>query len=78
MSARQRKVPVTVRALVQRINRALASDGKRLRGTRGRGPGVYYVVSGSRVTQSAVNLEALGRKLGVLYAWETLKGGKDA
>ena len=78
MSVRQRKMPVTVRALVQRINRVLASDGKRLRGTRGRGPGVYYVVSSSRVTQSAVNLEALGRKLGVLHEWETLKGGNRA
>ncbi len=71
-------MPVTVRALVQRINRVLASEGKRLRGKRGRSGGAYYLVSGSRVTQSAVNLEALGRKLGVLYKWETLERGEDA
>ena len=78
MSASLRKMPVTVRALVQRINRALASDGKRLRATRGRIAGTYYLVAGGRVTQSAVNLDALGRKLGVLHEWETLEGGKNA
>ncbi len=72
------KIPVTVRALVQRINRTLASDDKRLRATRGRGAATYFIVSGGRVTRSAVDLDALGRKLGVLHEWETLKGGQNA
>jgi len=77
------KVPVSTRALVQRINRALAADGERLKKTRDRGAwgqtawldlGDYYVIDLDRnvVVAHHVNLEGEGRKLGVLAEWEAL------
>jgi hypothetical protein len=70
-------VPVSVRALIQRINRKLAPEGEALRTTRRRwrsNLGDYYLVDLNRnfVTQQRVNLEALGRELGVLSPWEAL------
>lgn len=76
--ATQRKVPVTTRALVQRINRALAKDEEQLRKARtaqtAAAVGDFYVVDLRRnvVAYQHVDLEALGRKLGVLQPYETL------
>jgi hypothetical protein len=72
------KVPVTTRALIQRINRRLAREDEQLRASRGwrleSNVGRYYVLDLTRnvVTRIHVDIEALGRKLTVLRAWERL------
>lgn len=76
--AQQQKVPVTERALVQRINRAVHDDDLMLRKPRSERVritlGTYYLVDWRRnfVTDKDVDLEAYGRELGVLNDWETL------
>ena len=71
-------VPVSRRALIGRINRALAKRGEILKGTPGRivhGKRPLYVVSLKKntVTQEKVNLEALGRELEVINKFERLE-----
>jgi hypothetical protein len=72
------KVPVSKRALVQRINRKLAEDNGVLRAARGfqeqNELGELYVLSIRKnyVTEKHVDLEKLGRKLGVLRDHEIL------
>ena len=71
-------VPITTRALVQRINRALAEDDEVLKAPRGEKAlqelGQYYVLDFNRnaVTRKDVDIEELGRSLGVLKAFEKL------
>jgi hypothetical protein len=66
------KVPVTLRALVQRINRKLAKDGEALRATRGGRDrselGNWYIVDldGTFIATKDVDPEKLGRRLSVL------------
>lgn len=79
------KVPVSERALLQRVNRRLAKDGEQLRTARRFRDGVdshetsklgrYYALDLSRniVTAAHVNLENRARELGVLKAWEALQ-----
>ncbi len=72
------KIPVSWRALTQRVNRALRQEGKLLKGRPGRGPkGRYYLVSLTRnvVLRQDVDPEALGRELGVLAPYEEV--GKE-
>jgi hypothetical protein len=70
------KVPVTMRALIARINRKLAPEGKRLkivRGWKARSDlGDYYILNPNRnwIVGHHVDPEGLGRKLGVLEGWE--------
>ncbi len=75
------RVPVSERALVQRINRTLAKEGRSgevLRKTRpGRWAtelGEYYVVDldANSLLQTGTNVEELGRELGVLKPYEQL------
>ena len=71
-------VPVTARALIQRINRALADNGEILKAPRGAQAlqelGDYYILDTKRncVTRKDVDIEAVGRTLGVLKAYEAL------
>ena len=78
MSSRK-TVPVSLRALIQRINRALKAKGEMLKAAHSPRVadelGQHFVVrlTGKRsnvVTQQHVDVEALGRKLGVLSEWE--------
>ena len=70
------KVPVTKRALVQRINRKLAASGEAIKAARGgrqrRELGDFYRLNVNRNTLVAkdVDPEALARELGVLHPWE--------
>jgi hypothetical protein len=72
-----RQIPVTLSALIARINRALAKDDRTLRKNR-HGPymerfGDYYIVDTQRnfvVFENAGSPEELGRELGVLKPWE--------
>jgi hypothetical protein len=75
------KLPIDQRALIGRINRTLAADGKALRklrhGERARGfkpVGHYYVVDTwtSGIVQTHVDLEVFARELGVLAPHEEL------
>jgi len=69
-------VPVTKRAILQRINRAMAPDFQGVRAVRGdrwrQELGDYYALDFSRnfIIEKHVDLEELGRRLGVLKAWE--------
>lgn len=77
------KVPVTVRAVVQRINRKLAPEGEVLktpRSTRLRQEvGDFYVldVNHNWVTAKDVDPEELGRELEVLRPWEEVRDDED-
>jgi hypothetical protein len=72
-------IPVTMRALLQRINRRLAGKGELLKKTRGAGAreevGDYYVIDVNRnvLMLKHVDPETLGRKLGVLQSWESVE-----
>jgi hypothetical protein len=76
--ATKRGIAVTRRALVQRLNRRLSKQGEVLKGIRGRGarsrPGEYQLIDIERnfLIEDDVNLEKLGRELGVLVAYERL------
>jgi hypothetical protein len=71
-------VKFTKRALYQRINRALRAEGIQLRTCRsGRWQlelGTYYIVDvlSNYVARQHVDLEKLGRELGVIKPWEVL------
>ena len=72
--AKKVKVPITMRALVQRINRALPRS-KRLKIARDDKRellGNYYIVDANfgAVVQMHVDVEALARELGCLERWE--------
>jgi hypothetical protein len=74
-------VPITFRALQQRLNRHLAKSDAILKKARGRYAtqvGAWYVVNGrvNRVEQCHVEPVALARELGVLAAWETVVEGE--
>jgi hypothetical protein len=79
--AKPEKVPVTIRALLQRINRKLAamegSRGRQLRATRGtthrENLGDYYLLTQAGVLTKRVDPEKLGRELEVLKEWERLE-----
>jgi hypothetical protein len=74
MAALERRLNVTRRALVQRINRHLRKRNEALRSTRGANTGEYYRVDISRnvLIEERVALEKLGRELGVLAPYERL------
>ena len=78
MSSRIR-VAVTMRALVQRINRRLYDDDQMLKKTRGQRASVelgpYYILDYRNFTVVAqhVDPEALGRELGALQPYEVVE-----
>jgi len=71
-------VPVTARALVQRINRKLAEHDLVVRKTRGGRAeselGDFYTLNFriNGIVETRVDLEALGREEAVLRDWEHL------
>jgi hypothetical protein len=72
------KLPITERALTLRLRRALQAEGKHLRiatdlKQKKLGLGRYYLVGEKGVIDADVDLEKLGRELGVMQSWETLK-----
>lgn len=78
-----RKVPLTARALLQRINRKLLPDSERIVKTRSRWVstvGDYFRIDLNKnaVVDHDVNLENLGRELGVLRPYEALHGKLSA
>jgi hypothetical protein len=81
---KRKLVPVSERALMARIRRWLARGDERLatcrEGSRGfQELGRYYIVDAKRnfIRHTNVDLEELGRKLGLLMEWEQLNDAKD-
>ena len=76
------KVPVTQRALFQRINRALEKEGQIQKTTRGdkwrSSLGDHYVVDLNRnlIVSTHVDLEELGREIKALAPYESMEGEK--
>ena len=72
------KALVSMRALIRRINRRVGPEGGRLRKTRGTNAacvvGDYFLVDTRRniIIHQRVDIEALGRELGVMAEWEEL------
>ena len=77
------KVPVSLRALQQRINRKLAHGEEVLKKARGASAraqlGDYYVLHwrSNHVRSWHVDPAVWGRELGVLKAWETLSEERE-
>jgi hypothetical protein len=74
------RIPVSRRALYQRIDRQLAKRGQRLKAyrTSRESTGYYFIVDVRRsvvVREQFRGLEALGRKLRVLAPWEEADRG---
>ena len=73
------KVPVTRRALIQRINRALAKEGEALKTTRGdkwrSSLGDYYVVNLNRnfIISTHIDPEVFGREIKALAPYESME-----
>jgi hypothetical protein len=67
-------VPVSRRALLGRIDRALGKRGQHLRVSRHGGETTYFITSENDVVEFDIKLET-GRKLGCLNPWETLVTG---
>ncbi len=81
---RDARVPVSARALLQRINRRLVKDDGMVKATRGNRwrheLGDFYTVDIKRnaIIEKDVDLEALGRKMKALQRYERLvKEGDD-
>jgi hypothetical protein len=76
--SKRQMVPVTTRALVQRINRSLAKQHKVLKKARGAraledlGAWFYLDTNRNVVLRTRVDVEGLGRELGVLDPYEKL------
>ena len=74
--AKSTKVPVSERALIQRINRKLRHDDEMLKVARGgrteQSVGRYYIINFNRnwIVSQNVDPETVGRELGVLAEWE--------
>jgi hypothetical protein len=75
------KAPITERALLQRVNRALADEGKAVSRPRGKpradGPGplgAFFMVDVKKkdVVQRNVDLVKLAKKLGAIKDYEEL------
>ena len=70
----KRTVPVSMRGLMQRINRRLRPDGEQMKrsvGARARAElGRFWIVGESGIVLEDVNPVSFGRKLGVLRPWE--------
>ena len=75
MLARQRTTaPVSMRALIARINRKLADKGEVLKAARSErvasSVGLFFIVRRNAITAQHVDPEKLARELGLLSAWE--------
>jgi hypothetical protein len=71
----ERRIPVSTRAVIARINRKLKPNGEMLKVMRGRARssvGDYCIVNFERnwIANPHVDPEAVGRELGVLEPWE--------
>ncbi len=82
MSKKKMLSPVSARAIQQRINRKLAARGETLKKCPVKSQwfsdlGGYYCVNTNHnhLTSTHIDLEEMGRELGVLAEWETVIDG---
>ena len=80
-SSAPKKVPVSERALLQRLNRSLAEQGQMIRKAHrpdDSDTGAFYCVDIHRnsLEASHIDLEEWARKAGVLRAWEEVADGR--
>lgn len=74
------KVPVSKRALFQRVNRTLKKQGKAIKTTRAdrwrEDLGDHYIIDMSRnvIVAGHIDLEEYGREIGALRDYEELRG----
>jgi hypothetical protein len=72
-----KKMPVSERAVYQRINRKLAKQGQLLKALRhpDLDVGKYYIIDVRRniLLRKQVNLENAARELGLLAQWEEVR-----
>ena len=77
MTKEEQRVPVSVRAVIQRINRRLKKDGQRLVANRAAvaGLGAYVLASteSGRLIETQVDLEKLARREHALELWEEIE-----
>jgi hypothetical protein len=68
------KVPVTKRALLQRVNRALAKQGQAVKTWRtfGRKGKLFLIDLNGPLLDANVDLVALAKRLGAIQEWEAL------
>jgi hypothetical protein len=70
-------IPISTRAVVQRVNRLLKAEGKELRRTRGvfaeRDFGDYHIICDGTVISDHIDLEEFARKNGALEPYEHLQ-----
>ena len=72
MTKKKMVVPLTERALVQRLRRALAKDGARL--LVNRSDDRYFIVNDrNAITDSDVDLVGLAKTRGLLQPWERVE-----
>jgi hypothetical protein len=76
-TSKRLRVPVNARAIIGRLNRLLARDGKELRKTRGRAAlealGIYHVIGKSGVVSHHIDdLEQFARESGAIAPYEYL------
>lgn len=71
---RRQTIPISTRALVQRIRRKLAN--KKLLTARGYNAGRYYIIDQrtNGITAMDVDLKILANELGVIKPWENWRG----
>ncbi len=71
------KVPVQRAALLARLNRRLAKDGRRVYRSRSvamrKAVGDWAIFDDHAIVRKGVDLEVLARELDVLAEWETLE-----
>lgn len=72
-----KKIPVSPRALLQRINRKLAAQGRVVHKLKPSSRnftefGPYWMLEGNTVVDGCIDLERLAKKLGSLGAWEVI------
>lgn len=66
------KVPISERALILRVRRALQAQGRDLRAAKSAARR-YFIISSKGVAQRNVDPLALAQEMGLLESWEQLQ-----
>ena len=79
MSKKQTKVPVSLRAVIQRVQRKLEAKGEMLKGARDGAAmadlGKFYTIDVKRncIVHRDIDIEQFAREVGALKAWEVVR-----
>jgi hypothetical protein len=72
----QKKMTITKRALLQRINRQLNKDLEQVKAYRNRDDFYHIDLKRKAIIAEHVDIEDLGREMKVLQPWEALESEK--